>query len=86
MVSPANIFVTITIADVVLYWAMILYVQFLPMNFLFFCLFVAECILLQMVPGSSSSFLVLVCVMVPARSLFYYVRIFISFKNLLTKE
>ena len=36
----------------------------------FLCLFVAECILLQVVPGSSSSFLVLVCVMVPAGSLF----------------
>ena len=30
-------FVTITIANVVFYWVMVLHVQFLPMNLFFFC-------------------------------------------------
>ena len=49
-------FVTITIANVVFYWAMVLHVQFFPMNFFFLCQFVAESISLQVVPGSSSLF------------------------------
>ena len=35
--SEMVLFVTITIANVVFYWAIVLHVQFLFMNFLFFC-------------------------------------------------
>ena len=65
------LFVTITIANVRFYWAVVLYTQSLPMNFLFSCLvpggswsfqmFPARSRQVQLVPGGSSSFLVLVC-------------------------
>ena len=35
--SEMVLFVTITIPNIVFYWAMVLHVQFLPMNFFFFC-------------------------------------------------
>ena len=35
--SEMMLFVTITIPNIVFYWAMVLHVQFLPMNFFFFC-------------------------------------------------
>ena len=34
--SERGFFVTITIANVIFYWAMVLHVQFLPMNFFYF--------------------------------------------------
>ena len=75
--SEMVLFITITIANVVLYGAMMLHVQFLPMNVFLQCQFVTESISLQVsssrwfqaVLGSSSSFQ-----MVPARSSFYCVR------------
>ena len=56
--SEMVLFVTITIANVVFFWAMVLHVQFLPMNFMFFvtvhCWF-------HLVPGGSSSFQLVPC-------------------------
>ena len=50
------LFVTITVAKVVFYSAVVLHVQFLPVSFLLFlCQFIAETIQLQVVPSSSSS-------------------------------
>ena len=71
--SEMVLFITITIANVLFYWAMMLHVQFLPMKFFLLCQFVTESISLQVsgsrwfqvVLGSSSSFQ-----MVPARSSF----------------
>ena len=71
--SEMVLFITITIANVVLYGAMMLHVQFLPVNVFLLCQFVTESISLQVsgsrwfqaVLGSSSSFQ-----MVPARSSF----------------
>ena len=71
--SEMVLFLTITIANVAFYWAMVLHVQFLPMNFLLFCvsLFLSpsqyRCFLV--VPARSRWFQ-----LVPARSLFQYVR------------
>ena len=60
--SEMVLFVTITIANVVFYWEMVLHVKFLPMDFSFLlCQFAAESISLHVVPGGSSSFLLLVC-------------------------
>ena len=60
--SEMVLFVTITIANVVFYWEMVLHVKFLSMDFSFLlCQFAAESISLRVVPGSSSSFLLLVC-------------------------
>ena len=65
--SERVLLMTITISNFVFYWAMVLHVQFLPMNFLFFksvlCwvqLLTGSSRWLQLVPGGSSSFLVLV--------------------------
>ena len=77
--SEMVFFVTITIVNVVFYWAMVLHVRFLPMNFLFFCVgsllstsryrwfqvVPTRSRWFQLVPGSPSSFQV-----VPARSSF----------------
>ena len=64
--SEMVLFVTITIANVVFYWEMVLHVKFLPMDFSFLlCQFAAESISLHVVPGSSSLFQV-----VPAHSSF----------------
>ena len=46
-------FVTIAIATVIFNWAMVLYAQFFPMNFLFF---VSFCCWVHLVPGGSSLF------------------------------
>ena len=46
--------VVLNITNVVFYCLMILYVEFLPMNFLFFC--ISSSTSLQVVPDSSSSF------------------------------
>ena len=55
--SEMVFFVTITFANVVFYWVMVLHVQFLSINFFFFlCQSVAESISLQVVPGNSSLF------------------------------
>ena len=72
--SEIVFFVTITTANVRFYWTMVLHARFLPMDFLFLCQFVAESISLQtvspcsrwfqvvqLVPGGSCSFLILVC-------------------------
>ena len=69
--SSNGVFVTITIANVVFYWAMVSHVQFLSMNFIFVSLQVvpARSRWFQLVLGSSSLFQV-----VPACSFFWYVR------------
>ena len=48
--------VAITIANVVFYWTIVFDAQFLPMNFSFLVSFVAESILLQVVPPCSRWF------------------------------
>ena len=68
--SEMVLFVTITITNIVFYWEMVLHVQFLPMNFFFFCvnslLSPSRYRWFQVVPARSRWFKLLL--VVPARS------------------
>ena len=85
MVPTANIWDVLfvaTIANVVIYWAMVLHAQLLPMNFLLFVsarcwvhLVTGGTTLFQAVPGSSSLFLILAFFSCFTVSLLYYFRV-----------